>query len=202
MWYTSSSVSISRHFDIVSLTFQDFFRYYICGKKSMNTKVKYSTANNRVIYFKHRIASNIFIYVYGGRTITIRMIRIASGDPGVLILFDTKRLDPEGITPPYKKHYGANRPRLENRHERNKKTPVSDEREREGGRDLCRFERRRMQLRLHRERYRERGARECTLASGSRMGNWNGFISRRKTRFFSAGETTDFSFDRAFLGYK
>lgn len=32
------------------------------------------------------------------------MIRIASGDPGVLILFDTKRLDPEGITPPYKKH--------------------------------------------------------------------------------------------------
>lgn len=29
------------------------------------------------------------------------------------------------------------------------------------------------------------------------MGNWNGFISRRKTRFFSRGETADFSFDRA-----
>lgn len=39
--------------------------------------------------------------------------------------------------------------------------------------------------------------RACIAKSGSRMGNWNGFISRRKTRFFSRGETADFSFDRA-----
>lgn len=57
-------VSISRHFDIVSLTFQNVFRYYICGNRSMNRKVKYSIANNKVIHIKHRIASNIFIYIY------------------------------------------------------------------------------------------------------------------------------------------
>lgn len=50
---------------------------------------------------------------------------------------------------------------------------------------------------IRRTRACTRVSRSLPIAeSGSRMGNWNGFILRRKTRFFSGGETADFSFDR------
>lgn len=107
--------------------------------------------------------------------------------------FDSKEII-VGVQETLRRLCGTNRLRLENRREQNKKS-VLDE-----GRDMPWFERRRMRAIeiVHKRAMYRRERRMRVPNSGSRMGNWNSFISRRKTRFFFAGEIYRFFFRSCF----